>query len=85
MKWNPKEAPDYRGIVQTSKGGTTRVFEYYYIKRGGGYYLTYIVGRYTFGTMIDYRETFSTLKEARAYCEEIDRETVIIEEVRAVV
>ena len=83
MKWNAKTEPDFRGVVQTSKGGSTRVFEYYYIKKGGGYYLSYIVGRYTFGAMIDYRETFSTIKEARAYCEEIDRETVIIEEVRA--
>lgn len=83
MEWNAKTEPDFRGVVQTSKGGSTRVFEYYYIKKGGGYYLSYIVGRYTFGAMIDYRETFSTIKEARAYCEEIDRETVIIEEVRA--
>ena len=82
MEWNAKTEPDFRGVVQTSKGGSTRVFEYYYIKKGGGYYLSYIVGRYTFGAMIDYRETFSTIKEARAYCEEIDRETVIIEEVR---
>ena len=83
MEWNAKTAPDYRGVVQTSKGGTTRVFEHYYIKRGGGYYLSYTAGRYTFGAMIDYRETFSTIKEARAFCEEIDRETLIIEEVRA--
>jgi hypothetical protein len=83
MKWNPKSAPDYRGVVQTSKEGTSKVFKYYYIKRGGGYYLSYIVGRYTFGREIDYRETFGTLKEARAFCEEIDRETLVIEEVRA--
>lgn len=83
MKWNPKVIPDYRGIVQTSKEGTSRAYSYYYIKRGGGYYLTYTVGRYTFGREIDYRETFSTLKEARAYCEEIDRDTLVIEEVKA--
>ena len=83
MEWNPKTVPDYRGVVQTSKEGTTRVFEYYYIKRGGGYYLSYTAGRYSFGAMIDYRETFNTLKEAREYCEQVDRETLVIVEVRA--
>jgi hypothetical protein len=32
---------------------------------------------------IPYRETFTTSAQARAYCEKVDRETVIIEEVRA--
>jgi predicted transcriptional regulator len=81
MKWNPKIANHYRGLIQTSEEGTTRAFKYYYIKRAQGYYLGYTVGRYTFGKEIDYRETFGTLKEARAFCEEVDRETLIIEAV----
>ena len=82
MEWNPKVSNSIY-TRQTSKEGTTRAFEYYYIKRGGGYYLSYTVGRYTFGREIDYRETFNTLKEARAFCEQVDRETLVIEEVRA--
>jgi len=78
MKWNLKTAPDYRGRVQTSEEGTTRAFLYYYIKKSGGYYLGYTVGRYTFGREIDYRETFATIKEAREFAQDIDRETVII-------
>lgn len=80
MKWNPK-TPNNLRTLQTSEQGTTRVFEYYYIKKGGGYYTSYIAGRYTFGREIDYRETFNTLKEAREFCETIDRETLILEEV----
>jgi hypothetical protein len=67
--------------VQTSEEGTTKAFKYYYIKKGKGYYASYIVGRYTFGREIDYRETFHTLKEAREFCQQIDRETLVIEEV----
>jgi hypothetical protein len=81
MKWNPKIKNHYLGLVQTSEEGTTRVFSYYYIKKTRGYYLGYIVGRYTFGREIDYRETFATLKEAREFCEQIDRETLIIQEI----
>ena len=78
MKWNPKLSNHIRGLVQTSEEGTTRAFEYYYIKEQGGYYKGYIAGRYTFGREIDYRETFNTLKEAREFCENVDRETVVI-------
>jgi hypothetical protein len=81
MKWNPKTSSHIRGIVQTSEQGTTRTFPYYYIKKAGGFYLGYTAGRYTFGREIDYRETFNTLKEAREFCETVDRETLILEEV----
>lgn len=83
MKWNPKIENHYLGLVQTSEEGTSKAFAYYYIKEAGGYYKGYTAGRYTFGREIDYRETFNTLKEARAFCEEIDRETLVIEEVTA--
>ena len=83
MEWNAKIKNDFRGIVQTSKEGTSKAFAYYYIKRGGGSYASYTAGRYTFGKEIDYRETFNTVKEAREYCEQVDRETLVIEEVRA--
>jgi hypothetical protein len=78
MKWNPKLSNHIRGLVQTSEEGTTRAFQYYYIKEAGGYYKGYTAGRYTFGREIDYRETFNTLKEAREFCENVDRETVVI-------
>ena len=78
MRWNPKLQNHFRGLVQTSEEGSTRAFEYYYIKKAGGYYTGFTAGRYTFGREIDYRETFNTLKEAREFCEEVDRETVII-------
>jgi hypothetical protein len=81
MKWNPKIANHYKGLIQTSEEGTSRAFKYYYIRKGGGYYTSYTAGRFTFGKEIDYRETFGTLKEARAFCEEVDRETLIIEAV----
>jgi len=83
IKWNPKTAPNYRGVVQTTQEGTTRVFEYYYIKKLKCYGTLYNVGRYTFGKEIDYRENFATLKEARAFVAQIDRETPILEEVTA--
>jgi hypothetical protein len=83
MEWNAKISNHIRGIVQTSKEGTTTAFPYYYIKKGGGYYVSYTAGRYTFGREIDYRETFNTIKEAREFCEQIDRETLVIEEIRA--
>lgn len=83
IKWNPKLEPNYKGIVQTTEEGTTRVFKYYYIKKGRGYYKSYVVGRYTFGKEIDYRDTFYTLKDARAFVAEIDADTLIIEEVTA--
>jgi hypothetical protein len=77
MEWNPKTSNNLR-TLQTSKEGTTRAFEYYYIRKGGGYYTSYTAGRFTFGREIDYRETFNTLKEAREFCENVDRETVVI-------
>ena len=81
MRWNQKLQNHFRGLVQTSEEGTTRAFQYYYIRKGGGYYTGFTAGRYTFGREIDYRETFNTLKEARKFCEEVDRETLIIEAV----
>ena len=83
LKWNPKTAPNFYGIVQTTQEGTARVFKYYYIKKLKCYGTLYTVGRYTFGKEIDYRENFATLKQAREFVAEIDRETVIIEEVSA--
>lgn len=83
MKWNPRTAPNFHGIVQTTQEGTTRTFQHYYIKKLRCYGVMYAVGRYTFGREIDYRENFSTLKEAREFASQIDRETLIIEEVRA--
>lgn len=80
MKWNPKIKNHFQGLIQTSEEGSTRAFAYYYIKKAGGYYTSYTAGRYTFGREIDYRQTFNTLKEAREFCENVDRETLVIEE-----
>ena len=77
MKWKSTITEAYQETAE----GTARAHSKYYIYkvRVG----VWRAGRYTFGAMIDYRETFSTIKEARAFCEEIDRETLIIVEVRA--
>ncbi|NBO09639.1 MAG: hypothetical protein EBV30_09945 [Actinobacteria bacterium] len=54
----------------------------YYIRREGAH--DWRVGRYTFSQEIDFRDkSFRTSAQARAYCEKIDREAVIIEGVTA--
>lgn len=83
MKWDKKLEHNYLGIVQYTVEGTTKAHAYYYIKQATGFYHGYVVGRYTFGKTIDYREWFSTLAEARAFAKEIDESTLVIVEVRA--
>ena len=78
MKWNGQEN---NAVRQRTIGGE-RAHQYYYIWeiKGG----RWIAGRFTFGREYDYRgKTFSSSAKARAYCEKIDREAVIIEGITA--
>ena len=77
MKWGTRI-----GRIQITVKGTPRAHWYYYIRREGAH--DWRVGRYTFGQEIDFRDkSFKTSAQARAYCEKIDREAVIIEGVTA--
>jgi hypothetical protein len=75
MNWNNEGA-----IFQRTIGGE-RAHKYYYIwEIEGG---KWIAGRYTFAREIDYRLTFKTADKARAHCEKMDNEAVIIEGITA--
>ncbi len=68
-------------LYQRTDTGEAKAFRYLYIyQKTEGFW---IGGRFWFGQEIDFRLRFATPEEARAYCERIDRETVVIEEVRA--
>ena len=70
------------GKIQITVKGTPRAHWYYYIRREGAH--DWRAGRYWFGSEVDYQgKSFRTSAQARAYCEQKDREAVIIEEVRA--
>lgn len=76
MKWCEE------GIFQRTKYASARAYKYYYVfeeKKG-----KWIAGRFWFNREIDYRKTFKTAEKARNYCEKVDRDTLVIEEVRAV-
>jgi hypothetical protein len=78
MKWNNQEN---NAVYQRTIGGE-RAHKYYYIWeiKGG----KWIAGRFTFGRDYDFRgKTFPSSARARAYCEKIDRDTVIIEGITA--
>ena len=82
MKWNIK-AEDCEGKVwQQSRRGTSRVRELYFVNKQGK---SWIVGYKGFGRLVEMSSagTFKTAREARAYCEMIDNNALIIEEVRA--
>ena len=82
MKWSSKI-----GRMYTTKRGTARVHAQYWVRHNG-------VGNFTAGyegfgmsvTFLDHHgheRIFSTVGEAKAYCEKKDREAVLIEEVIA--
>lgn len=78
MKW---QGIENNCVGQRTIGGE-RAHKYYYVWeiKGG----RWIAGRFTFGREYDYRgKTFPDSATARAYCEKVDREAVIIEEVTA--
>lgn len=70
------------GKMQITVKGTSRAHWYYWIKREGAH--NWRAGYYGFNMEIPYRETFITSAQARAYCEKVDREALVIEEVKAV-
>jgi len=70
MDWNNEGK-----VFQRTISGE-RAHKYYYIwEIEGG---RWIAGRYTFAREIDYRLTFPTADKARAHCEKMDNEAVII-------
>lgn len=79
MEWQGIEND---AVYQRTKYNTTRAHRYYYIyEKSAG---KWIAGRYWFSREYDYgRITFPDSASARAYCEKIDREAVIIEAVTA--
>jgi hypothetical protein len=78
MKWN-KEGKKW----QESRKGTARAHLYYFITQHGTGSGEWQAGYYGFGKQIELKSagTFKTAQEAREYCEKIDRETLIIEEI----
>ena len=81
MRWNKPRAG--RVYWQTSKRGTARARLYYFITQHGTGDSSYAVGYYGYVDQIVMKSagTFNTAQEARAYCERIDQEAVIIEAV----
>lgn len=80
MKWNTQGAK-----WQESRKGTARAHLYYFITTHGTGNGEWQVGYYGFGKQIEMKSagTFKTAEEARAYCEKIDREAVVLEAVTA--
>jgi hypothetical protein len=85
MKWNIK-----RGRIYRTQEGTTRAHLYYWVRHEGVNHFE--AGYYGFGREITYLDTyrelgrprrFSTVGEAKRFCEAKDRETILIEEVIA--
>jgi hypothetical protein len=64
------------GKMQITIKGTPRAHWYYWVRQEGTYNFT--AGFYGYGQEIPYRETFRTIREARAYCEKKDAEAIII-------
>lgn len=80
MRWNKQGAQ-----FQASRRGTSRTREYYFVTTIGAGGAGWLAGYRGFGTQVVMNSagTFKTAKEAREYCEKIDREAVLIEEVSA--
>lgn len=80
MKWNAQGAK-----WQQSRRGTARAHDYYFITQHGTGNGEWMAGYKGFGRLVEMKSagTFKTAQEARAYCEKIDREAVIIEAVTA--
>ena len=78
MKWNKQGAQ-----FQTSRRGTTRAHEYYFVTTISAGGKGWITGYKGYGQQVIMKSagTFNTAQEARAYCEKIDNEAVIIEEI----
>lgn len=79
MEW---QGIENNAVLQRTKYGVAKAHKYYYVyEKSEG---KWIAGRYWFSREIDFgRRVFSSAEKARAYCEKIDRETLVIEEVSA--
>ena len=80
MKWNKQGAQ-----FQSSRKGTSRAHEYYFVTTIGAGGAGWLAGFKGYGRQVIMTSAgaFKTAGEARAYCEIKDREAVIIEEVSA--
>ena len=80
MKWTS----DWTGWQQ-SKIGTARARRYYFVTNQLSDNRKWQAGYYGFGKQVVMKSAglFDTAREARAYCEKIDNEAVIIEAVTA--
>ena len=81
MEWGIK-----RGRIYATKRGTARVHAHYWVRHNG--VKNFTAGYEGFGIMVTFTDggkdrIFSTVGEAKAYCEKKDREAVLIEEVIA--
>jgi len=76
MRWNRQGAK-----FQTSRKGTARAHLYYFVTTHGTGNGEWRAGYYGFGKPIEMKSagTFKSAKEAREYCERIDRDAVVIE------
>lgn len=81
MKWGNKI-----GRIYATKRGTARIHAQYWVKHNGVNNFT--AGYEGFGMLVTFTQggkdrIFSTVGEAKAYCEKKDNEAVLIEEVVA--
>jgi hypothetical protein len=81
MKWLSK-----RGRMYKTENGTAQAHLYYWVRHNG--VNSFTAGYYGFGIPVTFTANgrqinFTTVGEAKAYCEKVDRETLVIEEVRA--
>jgi hypothetical protein len=72
MRW---VGTDNDAVYQRTGEGESKAFKYLYIwEESAG---KWRAGRYTLGREIDFRLEFSSAKEARAYCEQYDKEKAL--------
>jgi hypothetical protein len=77
MRWNSA------GKFQASRKGTARAHLYYFVTQHGTGSQEWHAGYYGYSQQIVMKSagTFKTAKEAREYCEKVDREAVLIQAV----
>ena len=82
MKWNKPSGYSSFPKWQQTRRGTARARLYYFITQHGTGNGEYLAGYYGYLDQIIMKSagTFHTAQEARAYCERVDKEAVIIEE-----
>jgi hypothetical protein len=78
MKWNP--IGNHRRHWQTSRRGTSKAHEYYFVTAHGATGGKFVAGFYGYGRQVVMTSAgeFDTAQEAREYCEKVDREAVLI-------